>query len=412
MSFTPLILGRPGPEVHLPVTLVTDYDQTSMLLSFQVPFKVSTVTPGNGALYIEWELVRGDELVAKQMTPIMVQTSAGEELLLSETIDFIDSAGAGTHIYDLKVRVISFNNIAAQPLLGRPHVGTRLPADEPAILIGLTGVTGATGASGPQGRTGATGARGATGPTGMGLAGFTGPTGRQGPTGSMGLPDGTESVTGSTGATGPKGATGVGSTGPTGPMGFGATGPAGLGMTGPTGETGNPGPTGMSGADATVLGATGPTGFAGGRGAQGEDYSAVRSSGRLSDSSSQSPVNVPAFTGAVSWTTLQALPPLPVTPGQSVLLELLTDIQYDSGPDYGINAYYQIVEQTADEVIQTGVIAFGWNAGNNRYTSVINGLDTAMLSTTKEYSLQVRALAYAFTVQYWNFRATVIEEVN
>lgn len=411
MSFTPLMLGRPGPEIHLPVTLVMDDEQTSILLSFQVPLKVSTVTTGSGVLYLEWEIVRGDQLVAKQLSPVMVNASAGEEILLSETIDFIDYAGAGTLIYDLKARVISFNNIAPQPLLGRPQIGTRLSPAEPAILIGITGATGPTGASGPQGPKGATGAEGIKGLTGFSIKGATGATGWTGTPGSIGMPDGTAQITGPTGATGPKGAPGFGPTGPTGPMGIGAIGPAGVGATGPTGETGSPGATGMPGEGATILGPTGPTGFTGNRGPQGENYSSVRSASKLSDSGPPS-VNVTAPGGSITWITVQELPTLAVTPGQNVFLEFLCDIHYESNPNYGLMGYCQIVELISGEILQTGIISLGWYGGENRRIFALSGVDNTSLDSTKEYAVQMATQQYPFTVQYWNFRATVIDEIN
>lgn len=185
MSFTPLVLGRPGPEVHLSVTLVTEHNQPGTLLNFQVPVKISTVTSGTGTLYLEWELIRGNELVAKQVSPMTFQGAAGEELLINESINFIDSIGPGTHVYNLKAQVISFNNVAANPLLGKPQTGARFPSEAPIVRDGITGPTGPTGSEGDQGFPGG---KGPTGPSGPGP---TGSTGDRGPTGPEGTSSGT-----------------------------------------------------------------------------------------------------------------------------------------------------------------------------------------------------------------------------
>ena len=415
MSFTPLVLGRPGLEVHLTVTLITDDDQSGALLSFQVPLRASTITSGNGVLYIEWELLRGELLLTKQVSTISLQASPGEEFLSNEIIEAIDSIGVGTHVYNLKAKVIAFHNVVNPPLIGTPHIGFKLPLETPIVKSGLTGPTGPTGptgGTGTHGDQGPGGKRGATGPGVTGVTGPTGATGATGPTGSSGSSTG--SVRGPTGVTGSTGPTGYGPPGVPGPTGFGPTGPTGVGSTGPTGETGATGPTGPTGVGIPVRGPTGPTGFDGNIGAQGEDYMPLRYARSPLSNPPQS-ITIPAGNSTGDWITIETLSRLPIRGGQDVLLEMLlvfrssysisfsTVFQYD----------YQIVDLEQNAVIQSGGIGFGWKRADGTLynTQKINGVDAVSGNSNRVYSFQIRNRnGFQSFVDQWDFRASVFEE--
>jgi hypothetical protein len=408
MSFTPLVLGRPGPEVHLTVTLVTDNDQPGALLSFRVPVKASTQASGAGALYIEWELWRGDVLVAKQVSPMTFVAPAGEEQLLNEVIDVVDSIGAGTHVYNLKAQVVAFNNITDNALLGKPQIGARFPAETAIIGDGITGPTGPTG---PTGGTGAKGEGGDPGDHGTVGTGVSGPTGPTGPTGDTG-PTGTTSLTGSgialTGATGPTGPTGHGWTGATGVTGIGAAGPTGVGSVGATGATGLRGPTGPTGSGEGVTGPTGaPNPISGGKGPKGANYSPLRFGGNLNSGLAFVPIRL-------FWWPVQTLPRLPVRAGQKVFLEFLASIRSDlggtTGPDY-YDFRYQIVDKDHNVVVHSDTISYGWGRAVLDNTLLVNWVDEIADNSTRVYELQVitNSSPGSGTIRYYNFRATVLE---
>lgn len=295
MSFTPLVLGRPGPEVHLAATLVMDYDQPGTLFRFLIPLKVSTLLSGAGSLHMEWELARGDVIVAREVSPIRIYASAGEMQVLNETIDVIDHIGAGTHIYKVKAKIVSFSNIAAHPFVGKPQVRAGIPAAEPITLDGLTGPAG-----------------------------------------------------------------------PTGP-----------------------------------LGSAGP---------KGNVYHPIRSAGKLTYHAQPS-VKVPAFDGTMRWTTVQTHPPLPGRPGQTVFQEVLLGIHFEGGPKKTFEVYYRIFDENNNATINSGSVHCGWGVGENLYMMLMNWLDSVTEPSDGAYAFQVRSTTYPFTVQYWSFRATVLEEM-
>lgn len=400
MSFTPLVLGRPGPEVHLSVTLVTDHNQPGTLLSFQVPVKVSTVTSGTGTLYLEWEILRDDEIVAKQVSPITFHGAAGEEILLNEAINLVDTIAAGTHVYNLKAQVISYNNIAINPLLGKPQIGARFPSEAPIVRDGITGPTGPTGPTGETGSQGDQGSPGDKGPTGPSGPGPTGPTGDTGPTGPTGTPSTTGSGIGITGATGPTGPTGYGVTGATGATGIGSTGPTGVGNPGPTGDTGFTGVTGPTGSIA-ITGATGITGTGGGRGPQGADYFPQKFAGKLTFNSQPS-IEVPG----VGVYNIQTLPGLPVRAGQRVFLEFLAEFRFNQRPAFDV----RIVDQNGTLIFRSEEMYMFWGSPMNWYPMAFSWVDEISADSTRVYTAQVANGSNPLTIQFWDFRATVLEE--
>ncbi len=403
MSFTPLMLGKPGPELHLAITYKADYDPPPTLLSIQVPLRLSTISSGSGMLYVEWNLWRGDALIAKQVSPVTVFASAGEEQLLSPVIDFMDDVGAGTHIYNLKVHVISFSNIAAEPLLGKPEIGARIPPSGPLVGDGITGPTGPTGPTGATGAKGDGGEPGNHGPTGLGLPGSTGTTGATGATGPTGTGNAASGI-GATGATGPTGPTGYGVMGPTGFDGIGNTGPTGMGAGGPTGPTRESGPKGITGRGATVLGATGITGLTGGRGPKGEDYVPILYAGNYTYNEEPA-IDIP---GTGEWVTVQTLPQIVVEPGQKILLEFLCEIRCEID-ESRLSAQYMFSDSASNINLQAGSILIGSGNGLYRYPMLINWVDIISDSSGRMYSIKMMSGDIPFTIQFWNFRATVLD---
>lgn len=402
MSFTPLVLGQPGPELHMVITFRTDYDPPSALFSIQFPLKLSTISTGAGMLYVEWNLLRGDMLIAKQVSPLTLSAPAGEEQLLVNVIDFTDDLGAGTHIYSLKAHVVSFSNIAAQPLIGKPEIGARIPASAPVLVDGVTGPTGPTGPTGDTGAKGDGGDPGYHGVQGIGLPGPTGSTGATGATGPTGTGD-TAGGTGPTGATGPTGPTGYGTTGETGSDDMGNTGPTGFGATGPTGPTGESGPKGLTGRGPTVLGATGMTGLTGGRGPKGEDYFPVQFSGNYTYNE-QPAIDIP---GTGEWVTVQVLPQISVEPGQKVFLEFLGEIRCEID-ESRLTAQYRFLDSASNINILSGSIFIGSGEGQYRYPMLIQWVDTITDSYEVVYSFQMSG-NIPFSVQFWDFRTTVLD---
>ncbi len=402
MSFTPLVLGQPGPELHMVITFRTDYDPPSALFSIQVPFKLSTISTGAGMLYVEWNLLRGDMLIAKQMSPLTLSAPAGEEQLLVDVIDFMDDVGAGSHIYSLKAQVVSFSNIAAQPFIGKPEIGARIPASAPVLVNGITGPTGPTGPTGDTGAEGDQGDPGNRGVTGIGLPGPTGSTGATGATGLTGMGD-TGSGIGPTGATGPTGPTGYGITGNTGFDDIGNTGPTGFGATGPTGPTGESGPKGLTGGRPTVFGATGPTGFGGGRGPQGENYFPLQFAGNYTYNE-QPAIDIP---GTGEWVTVQVLPQISVEPGQKVFLEFLGEIRCELD-ESRLTARYMFSDSASNINIDPGSIFIGSGEGQYRYPMLIQWVDTITEPYSVVYSFKMSG-NIPFSVQFWDFRATVLD---
>lgn len=403
MSFTPLVLGKPGPELHMAITFRTDYDPPATPFIIQVPLKLTTISSGTGMLYVEWNLFRGDALIAKKLSPLSVSASAGEVQLLVDVIDFMDDVGAGTHIYSLKAHVVSFSNIAAQLLLGKPEISARIPASGPLVEDGITGPTGPTGPTGDTGAGGDQGDPGNKGPTGIGLPGPTGSTGATGATGPAGRGD-TGSGTGPTGATGPTGPTGYGVTGETGIDGLGNTGPTGFGATGPTGPTGESGPKGLTGRGPTVLGATGITGLTGGRGPKGEDYVPILYAGNYTYNE-QPAIDIP---GTGEWVTVQTLPQIVVEPGQKILLEFLCEIRCEID-ESRLSAQYMFSDSASNINLQAGSIFIGSGNGLYRYPILINWVDIISDSSGRMYSIKMMSGDIPFTIQFWNFRATVLD---
>lgn len=86
-------------------------------------------------------------------------------------------------------------------------------------------------------------------------------------------------------------------------------------------------------------------------------------------------------------------------------------IQFEGGPERRFEVYYRIVDQSTNEVINSGSLNCGWGIRENHYIMMMNWLDTVTEPSYGAYTFQVRSTTSPFTVQHWSFRATVLEEM-
>jgi hypothetical protein len=264
--FTPILLGTPGAAVRLTATVEPAESQPLSQIHFNAPVRFRLQNTGSYLLILGLELWRNGEVIKSVTEPYVGTGNAGE--VVSGDIHFYISEvlPVETHLYELHLRVLAYQNIQGHPEAGNPYTAIHPDLQEDGV-----GPEGPEGPKGPHGDEGPKGPPGLTGETGITGYGPTGPTGSTGDTGSTGPFIANESFTGATGATGP---TGFALTGPTGLTGSGPTGPTGFGLTGPTGQTGPTGATGETGPDA-ITGPDGPMGENGPRGATGDGYTGV-----------------------------------------------------------------------------------------------------------------------------------------
>jgi hypothetical protein len=258
--FTPILLGTPGAVVRLTATVEPVENQPLSQIHFSIPTRFRMQSTGSYLLILGLELWRNGQVIKSVTEPYVGTGNAGE--VVSGNIHFYISEAlpVETHLYELHLKVLAYQNIQGHPEAGNPHTANHPDLQEDGV--GPEGPEGPKGPTGSEGDKGPPGQTGETGITGYGPTGATGPTGDTGPTGPF---IANESFTGATGPTGPAG---FGPTGPTGPTGSGPTGPTGFGLTGPTGHRGPTGATGETGADA-ITGPDGPMGENGPKGATG-----------------------------------------------------------------------------------------------------------------------------------------------
>ncbi|WP_339219280.1 hypothetical protein [Paenibacillus sp. FSL H8-0332] len=260
-SLIPVQLGSPGPAIRLSSPVLLEESHPYFQIDFSVPLSFKPEVSGNYHLIIGLSVLKDGNIIHTLTEPYIGSSNSGEALIADLNVNISGSFGQGVQHFELELRVLSSQNIAANPLVGLPAVSVQndiVAADD----IGPTGPTGPQGPYGTKGTKGPTGNTGPTGITGPGIMGTKGPKGRTGATGEV-VVTGAGSATGATGHTGPDGIgpagpTGMTGIGPTGMTGYGVPGPAGI--TGPTGVTGNPG-TGLNITGDTGL--TGPTGITG-----------------------------------------------------------------------------------------------------------------------------------------------------
>lgn len=261
--FTPILLGNPGAAISFSASVEQAENQPLTQINFTVPIRFKLQISGSYLLVLGLELLKNGQVI-KTVTDPYTGSGAANETVAGE-IDFhvLEALAVGIHQYELRVRVLAYQNVQSHPEAGYPATSLHLSSE--ADEVGPTGPPGPPGPYGPEGPKGINGITGETGPTGYGATGPKGATGSTGPQGPFVASGG---AAGPAGATGP---TGLGITGPTGPTGTGLLGPTGAGLEGPqgprgvTGSSGEPGPGG-------ITGPTGPTGDIGWRGPTGAAY--------------------------------------------------------------------------------------------------------------------------------------------
>ncbi|MEK4850820.1 hypothetical protein NST04_13340 [Paenibacillus sp. FSL H7-0756] len=254
-SLIPVQLGSPGPAIRMASPILLEESHPFFQIDFSVPLSFQPAAPGNYHLIVGLSVLKDGKIIYTLTEPFIGSGNAGEALIADVNARITGSFGQGGQFFELELQILSSQNIAANPLAGRPAVSVQgVAADEEEV--GPTGPTGTQGPRGTKGPKGPTGSTGPTGTTGPGIQGVKGPKGPTGPTGVV-VATGAGSVTGATGVTGPDG---VGPTGATGMTGIGATGMTGYGPQGPTGTTGARGVTGPTGPGSGATGDTGPTG--------------------------------------------------------------------------------------------------------------------------------------------------------
>ncbi|MEK3837252.1 MULTISPECIES: hypothetical protein [unclassified Paenibacillus] len=254
-SLIPVQLGSPGPAIRLSSPVLLEESHPYFQIDFSVPLSFKPEVSGNYHLIIGLSVLKDGNIIHSLTEPYIGNSNAGEALVADLNASIKGSFGQGVQSFELELRILSSQNIAANPLVGLPAVsvqGSAADADE-------FGPTGPTGSQGPYGTKGTKGPTGTTGPIGITGPGIMGTKGPKGPTGATGVVVATGEGSG-TGATGATGLAGIGVTGPTGATGIGATGMTGYGVPGPAGMTGRTGMTGNPGPGSSITGDTGTTG--------------------------------------------------------------------------------------------------------------------------------------------------------
>ncbi|WP_339219277.1 hypothetical protein [Paenibacillus sp. FSL H8-0332] len=315
-SLIPVQLGSPGPAIRLGSPVLLEESHPSFQINFSVPLSFKPALSGNYHLIIGLSVLKDGTMLQTLTEPYIGSGNAGEALIADVNASITGSFGQGGQSFEVELRVLSSQNIAANPLAGLPTVSVQgVAADEDDI-----GPTGSTGPQGPRGTRGPKGLTGSTGPTGTTGPGIMGTKGPKGPTGATGVVVATGSGS-ATGPTGPTGTTGVGPAGPTGMTGIGATGMTGYGLQGPTGTTGARGETGYTGPGSGFTGRTGTTGPTGVTGPS-RALPVVVSDALLSGSPEESEL-------------VGQLPPVLITStDQCVVVAGTLQISYGNPPDY------------------------------------------------------------------------------
>lgn len=113
--------------------------------------------------------------------------------------------------------------------------------------------------------------------------------------------------------------------------------------------------------------------------------------------------------------SIQTLPVLPVRAGQKVFLEFYSEIRFVNREF--AHFIYEIVDQNNQQVFYSNQIDAGWGALNtgsdntgNRFTMLVNWMDDINTDTTRVYTARIiNNGPIPLTVQFWDFRATVIQ---
>ncbi|MEK3837251.1 MULTISPECIES: collagen-like triple helix repeat-containing protein [unclassified Paenibacillus] len=254
--YSSLPLGAGNVLVLTDIRADLEQPYASAELQLSIPLLLDILSPGYYHLHLNVELWRANALV--EIRDVFIESTALSAGLVQteSTVRFNDVLPAGIHQYELRVKLLHYQNIASDIRVGSPRLQT---GPGPVIFNGPIGPPGPTGPTGLTGRTGLSGGAGRMGEDGVSLTGPTGLTGATGPTGTTGY------VGNFAGPTGVTGATGTGVTGATGPTGVGSAGATGTAITGDTGPDGPTGLTGFNGppGSGNETGGTGPQGARG-----------------------------------------------------------------------------------------------------------------------------------------------------
>ncbi|MEK3716543.1 MULTISPECIES: collagen-like protein [unclassified Paenibacillus] len=325
-SLIPVQLGSPGAAIRLNSPVFFEISHPLSQIDFSVPLSFRPAVPGSYHLIIGLTILKDGQVLHTFNDPYIGNANtAGDSLSTDVNASVTGRFDQGEQQFELELRVLSYQNIQGNPLLGVPAVsvqGYSVAAEE----VGPTGPTGETGHPGNRGLKGATGTRGPTGQ--LGGTGITGTKGMRGAVGASGIVINLGSETGETGNTG---VTGPGIIGLTGATGIGRTGPTGAGPAGPTGATGAKGVTGQTGPGSSITGPTGPTGATGAPGPS-RSLPVVVSDTLLSNSPSEGVL-------------VGQLPPVQIDAAdRCVMIEGTLQISYGNPPDREFrNAlYYQV----------------------------------------------------------------------
>lgn len=400
-SWIPVRLGSPGEAIRLesPVLLEESHPLSQIEISVPLAFKLRV--SGSYHLIVELSVLKDGQVLRTLTDPYIGNGNAGDSVLADVNSSLTGTFGEGVQPFELRMRVLSSQNIEADPLLGAPVVsvqGLPVAAEE----IGPTGPPGAKGAASPtRGAQGLTGTTGPAGATGIGTTGTKGPKGATGPTGAV-EDLGGEGIPGATGHTG---LDGIGSPGPTGATGIGAPGATGYGVPGPLGETGATGATGATGPGSGITGSTGPTGATGVTG-PGRALPMSVSDTLLSSSPDEGPI-------------VGQLPPVWVdSADQCVVIEGTLQISYDNPPDFKYTniLFYDVLKYDNTSIYGGFTWSLIYNYSNNPSFNTIPSEESLAFYVVDEspllgqniykLSLDVIQLSDNTTISYQSFNAT------
>ncbi|MFD1905166.1 hypothetical protein ACFSQ7_15615 [Paenibacillus rhizoplanae] len=181
-SLIPVQLGSPGPAIRLSSPVLLEESHPYFQIDFSVPLSFKPEVSGNYHLIIGLSVLKDGNIIHTLTEPYIGSSNSGEALIADLNVNISGSFGQGVQHFELELRVLSSQNIAANPLVGLPAVSVQndIVAADDIGPTGPTGPQGPYGTRGPKGPTGTTGPAGTTGPGILGIKGPKGPTGATG----------------------------------------------------------------------------------------------------------------------------------------------------------------------------------------------------------------------------------------
>ncbi|MFD2879668.1 hypothetical protein ACFTAO_32855 [Paenibacillus rhizoplanae] len=150
-SLIPVQLGSPGPAIRLESPVLLEESHPSFQINFSVPLSFKPALSGNYHLIIGLSVLKDGMMLQTLTEPYIGSGNAGEALIADVNASITGSFGQGGQSFEVELRVLSSQNIAANPLAGHPTVSVQeVAADEDDV-----GPTGSTGPQGPRGTRGA-----------------------------------------------------------------------------------------------------------------------------------------------------------------------------------------------------------------------------------------------------------------